>query len=275
MTPHERLALAFVAQHPDDAARLLERQPAADCATVLAHLPPEMAAGVFQLMGPSAASACAASLADERLAAVLEALPADAIAPAVRRIEPGRRDRLVALLPSERRRQLAAVLSYPDDSAAAIADPFVYTLPDDVAVGDAQRQLKGSPHVYYYLYIVTRQGTLAGAINVPELMAARPRQALASVMRRELVTLDALTDLATVAAHPAWRALDALPVVDGTGRLIGAIRHRTVRHLELDRGPPIVETIVRLSEMYWAGLSAILSSLTPALGTAGEEDHVT
>ena len=275
MKAQERLALSFVARHPDDAARVLERQPPGDCAAVLAHLPAEMAAAVFRLLGPSAAAACAVSLADERLTAVLEALPADAIALAVRRIEPGRRERLAALLPSERRRQLAAALSYPDDSAAAIADPFVYTLPDDVAVGDAQRQLKGSSHVYYYLYVVTREGRLAGALNVAELMAARPRQALASVMRRELVTLDALTDLATVVAHPAWRALDALPVVDGAGRLIGAIRHKTVRHLELDRGPPIVETIVRLSEMYWAGLSAILSSLTPALGTAGGEDHVT
>lgn len=274
MKARERLALAFVAEHPDDAARVLERQLPEDRAAVLAYLPADAAAAVFRLLGPSAAGACAASLADDRLAAVLEALVPDALAPAVRRIEPGRRERVVALLSPERRGQLAAGLRYPENSAAAIADPFVYTLADDLSVADVLRQLKGSARVSYYLYVVARDGTLTGAITVPELMAARPRQALASVMRRELVTLDAATDLGTVAAHPAWRDLDALPVVDGARRLIGAIRHKTVRHLQLDRGPPMVDTIVRLSEMYWAGLSGILTSFTPALGTAGGEAHV-
>ena len=92
-------------------------------------------------------------------------------------------------------------------------------------------------------------------------------------MRRELVRLDAFTDLATVAMHPAWRNLDALPVVDRVGRLIGAIRHRTVRQLQLDNGPPVVETIMHLSEMYWVGLSGILSSLTPAPRVGSGEGH--
>lgn len=275
MNARERLARAFVARHPDDAARVLERQAPADCAAVLASLPAETAAAVFRLLGPSAGGACAASLPDDQLGAILEALPPDALAPAVRRTEPARRERLAAHLSKERRSRLTVALRYPEDSAAAIADPFVHTLPDDISVIDAQRQLKGSPHVYYYLYVVTREGRLAGTLAMSELMAARGRQPLASVMRRELVRLDAFTDVATVAAHPAWRDLDALPVVDASGRLIGAIRHRTVRHLELDSGPPIVETIVRLSEMYWAGLSGILSSLTAAPRTAGREEHVT
>jgi predicted transcriptional regulator len=94
-------------------------------------------------------------------------------------------------------------------------------------------------------------------------MTARPKQTLAAVMRRDVVRLDALTDVATVAMHPAWRDLDALPVVDSTGKLVGGIRHRIIRQLASDSGRPMMETIVQLSELYWAGLSGILHSLTP------------
>lgn len=273
MNADERLAHAFVASHPDDAARLLERQEPADIAAVLAHLPPETAAAVFRALAPSACSECAAIIADHSLASLLAALPPDATAAAMRRIEPARRAPLMTQLPEDVRTQLAAALHFPENSAAAIADPFVLALPEDMSVADAQKQLKGSRHAYHYLYVVTRDGPLSGALDVPALMAARPRQTLAAVMRRELVTLDAYMDLATVAVHPAWRDFDALPVVDATGRLIGAIRHKTVRHLQLDQGPPMVETLVRLGELYWAGLSGILTSLTPA-PRAGRENDV-
>ena len=271
----ERLAIALIASHPEDAARLLDAQEASDVAAVLAGLPPAQAARVYHLLGPSVAAACAEILNDDTLAPILAALPAEALVAAVRRASPARRPGLIASLPEDRRRPLDSALRYPEDSAAAIADPFVLTLAEDLSVGDAQRQLKGSRHAYHYLYVVARGGLLVGALAVPELLAGRPRQGVASLMRRDLVRLAAHTDLATVAAHPAWRDFDALPVVDDAGRLIGAIRHKTVRHLRLDTGPPVVETIVRLSEMYWVGLSGILNSLSAATSVAagGQEGN--
>jgi magnesium transporter len=269
----ETLALAFVVNHPDDAARVLERQDPNDAAAVLAHVPPAKAAAVFNALGPSAAAACASLLSDEQLAAILEELPPEAMTSAVRRTDPQRREQLLAALSADRRTHLGDALRFPPDSAAAIADTFVLTVRDDVSVAEAQRQLKASRHAYHYAYVVARNGTLVGAIALTELLAARPAQPIASVMRSDLVRVDAFTDLATVAMHPAWHHLDALPVVDPTGRLIGAIRHRTVRQLQLNDGPPVVETIMHLSEMYWAGLSGILTSLTPTPRGGLEDGH--
>jgi hypothetical protein len=64
--------------------------------------------------------------------------------------------------------------------------------------------------------------------------------------------------------HPAWRDFDALPVVDGDGRLVGAIRHKTVRQMAGENRRPMMDTIVELSELYWVGLAGMLRSLTPA-----------
>lgn len=264
MSADERLAEAFVAAHPEDAARLLERGTPADAAEVLTHVRVDDAADVFRSLAPSVAATCAAALDDERLAAIIGALPQDTAGLAMRRVEPSRRDRILTLLPDERGTALRLGLQFPDNCAGAIADPLVMSLPDDITVADAQRQLKGSPHVYYYLYIVSRQGTLVGTIAISELMTARPKQPIASVMTTQLTKLDALTDIATVVVHPAWRDFDALPVVDSGGRLIGAVRHKTIRHLATAGGRPMVDTIVQLSELYWAGLSGILASFTPA-----------
>jgi predicted transcriptional regulator len=92
-------------------------------------------------------------------------------------------------------------------------------------------------------------------------MAADPAHQLSAVMQRNPVRLDARADVPTVAAHPAWRDFDALPVVDDAGRLVGAIRHKTIRQMGRESRPPMMATLVGLSELYWTGLAGILSSL--------------
>ena len=275
MTADEQLALAFIAAHPEDAARLLERADPADAAAILASVPAPVGAEVYRVLAPSPAAACAAALSDEAFAAIVEALPLDAAGAAVRGMEPSRRGDVLARLGTERREQLSALLAYPENTAGAVADPLVLALPEDITVADAQRQLRGSrQHLFYYLYVVGRDRTLIGALAMPELMAARPTATLAAVIKRDLVRLDAHAELATVAVHPAWLDVDALPVVDSAGRLIGAIRHRTIRRMSRESVRPVMATLVGLSELYWAGLSGILASFAPAQAHAEEDDDV-
>ncbi len=280
-TAQERVAAAFAADHSDEAARLLERADPADAAALLAGLPAPVAAEVYRALGPAASAACATALSDETLAAIVDNLPPQAAGAALRAVEPARRDAVGARLGDERREQLRAVLAYPEHTAGALADPLVLALTDDLTVAEAQRQLRGARlHLFYYVYVVERDRTLVGVLAMPELMAAHPKATLAAVMRRDLVRLDAHADLATVAVHPAWRDLDALPVTDAAGRLVGAIRHKTIRRMSWAHGRPMMATIVGLSEVYWAGLSGLLASIasrrppaSPA-ASAEEDDHV-
>lgn len=260
------VALAFAAEHPEEAARLLEQGDPADLAAVLAQLPIAVAAEVYGALGPSPAAAVAAALDEPVLGAIVEALPLDVAAAAVRRVSAERSAGAMARVSDERRARLSALLSFPEDSAGALADPLVLAFRDDVTVAEAQTQLRGTQHhLFYYVYLVDRDGRLAGTLALPELMKARPSETLGSVMRRDLVALGASTDRATLAAHPAWRDFDALPVVDSGGRLIGAIRHKTMRQLGSDPARPMMDTIVGLSELYWIGLSGILASFAPVV----------
>ena len=275
MTPDEGLAFAYLTEHPEDAARLLERASPADAAAILGSLPADVGADVYRALGPAAAAACAALMPDEQFANLIEALPLDFASAVLRGVDQKRRDPLIDRLSDERREQLRRMLAYPENTAGAVADPLVLALPEDITVADAQRQLRGTQqNLFYYLYVVTRERRLVGTLALPELMAAPLKESLATVMRRNLVRLDAHTDVATVTAHPAWRDYDALPVVDSTGRLIGGIRHKTIRRMSQDPARPMMETIVGLSELYWTGLSGILASLTPARANRAEDIDV-
>ena len=60
MTADEWLALAFIADHPDEAARLLEGLDPADAAALLASVPSTVGAEVYRALRPSIAAACTA-----------------------------------------------------------------------------------------------------------------------------------------------------------------------------------------------------------------------
>lgn len=272
MSAEERLALALVADHPEDAARLIERASPADAATLLGRISPPMAAGIFRALGPSAAAACAAELDDDHLAAIIEALPLDVASTILRRSEAARRESVLALVAEERSERLRALLEFAENTAGAAADPEVLALAVDTTAEDARMQLREVPgHLLTYLYIVARDRTLVGVMNIGELMAAAPKETLGAAMHGDPVRLDANTDIATVSAHPAWRDFDALPVVDSATRLVGAIRHRTIRRMTSENTHAVVATIVGLSELYWTGLSGMLASLAPAQTQAEDE----
>jgi magnesium transporter len=270
----ERLALAFLRDHPEDAARLLERATPADTAGVLASVPADEAAEVFRSLGPTAAHECAAVLESENLVSLIEALPMDVAAGVLRRIDAGRRDALLAALDEDLRERLVGALTLPDNSAGALADPLVLALPHDITVGEAQKALRIARPTTPDAYVVSRDRVLVGVLAIQDLMAARPKESLRSVMLPDPIRLEASADLATVAVHPAWREFDALPVVDAAGRLIGGLQHRAVRRLNPDRSGPMFATLVGLSELYWAGLTGIIASLAPANGPAEGGNNV-
>ena len=273
MQPDEQLALGFMEAHPDAAARLLERAEPAEAAALLNEVPSGVAAGVLRLMAPAAVAGCAAAMPGERLAAVMGELPLDAAAAVMHRLAPELHEAVLTCLPVTVETSLRRMLAYGPYTAGALADPLVLALPEDLTVGEGQRRLRvRGEHLLYYIYIVSRDQTLVGVLDLPELMAAPPKDTLAAAMRRDPIRLEASTGFATLAAHPAWQTLDLLPVVDPEGRLVGAIRHMAVRRLEAElglraRSESVLATLVGLSELYWAGLAGMFPRVAASVTT--------
>ena len=262
------LARRFIEDHPADAAATLEQVSFGDAAALLAELDPSLASRAIGRVSASLAVDCLKLLDNQQVAGLLERLPLEAATRMLRRADTDTRDVWLTSLPGERAEMLRRKLRFPPGTAGALADPLVLALPEEMLVSEAEKHLhRSADRAYYYLFVVDRDQRLVGALDIRELLLAQGKLTLADVMHRELVRLPATTDLATIMAHPGWRDLDALPVVDADGVFFGIVRHRTVRQLSghalaEPEVEPIVGALVSLGELYWAGMSAFLSGVS-------------
>jgi magnesium transporter len=256
----------FIEDHPAEAAATLEQVSFGDAAALLAELDPSLASRAVGRFSASLAVECLLEMPPENVTGLLERLPLDAATRLLRRADADTREVWLNTLPEERAQMFRRKLRYPPGTAGALADPLVLALPEDLSVVEAQKHLhRSAARAYYYVYVVDREQRLVGALDIRELMLSQAKQTLAEVMRRDLVRLPALSDLATVVAHPGWRDLDALPVVDAEGVFFGIVRHRTVRQLTGNAAAegvePMVGALVSLGELYWTGMSAFLAGV--------------
>jgi magnesium transporter len=260
----EHCAQGFAAARPDDAARLVEQYPTPEAAAFLASLPSEVAAGVVSRMAPAAGAVSLAAMATERGSAVLAALAPLPAAALLRRLPADTQERMMTEVGDDARTALRRLVAAPDDTVGSLADPTALALPDDVTVATALQQLRRHHRVaHHHVYVVDRDRTLVGVVHVRDLLAGKSRQPLASLVRPARATLLATSRLAGAAAHPAWRDVDALPVTDTAGRLVGMVRYRQLRDYEAMPGPGrAVDTVVSFGELLWVGLALFLPGLT-------------
>lgn len=263
------LAHAFLEDHPADAARVLERMPVDRRVAVVRGAGGRAARALGRTL-PAATAESLAGLTAEEAAPVLERLDVDTLIAALRRLPQATADQLLAGLPAQRRDALGRVLRVPEGTAAALVDPTVLTLPDDVSVAEARvrlrREAKGLLH---YIYVVDRERTLVGVLDISELMRARSRDPIRSVMRQRVVHVPAWMPAPSVRAHPGWRSFHAMPVTDEHGRLVGAIRYQTIRRLELEAqggeaAQDMSATVSALAEMFHLSVAGFVEGISTA-----------
>ncbi|UCD24010.1 MAG: magnesium transporter [Gemmatimonadota bacterium] len=262
----QRCARQFAATHPGDVARVVEQSKAADAAPFLAELPAEVAASVIGDMSLASGAESLSLLTIEQAVSAAGNMPVGSAASLLRRIEPALRAKILAALPRERSDQITRLLEYASGTVGAAVDPEVMAIPSDVTNETARRLLRRRGGLFHHqLYIVDRSRRLLGFIHVRDLFRAAPNDPVMNTMRPATVQLHASTKLASAVSHRAWADMDAIPVVDNTGVLLGILRHRQLRRLESrlkDSG--VASTLLGLSELYWIGLSSLFPPAPPA-----------
>lgn len=270
MSASDELGARFAETHPDDAARVLERARPEDTAAFLAGISNAAAATVVRQMNTSLAAAALSALEASRAGAIIEDLPPTHAASLLRQMSHARVEPLLENVSEKVARALRVMLRYREGSAGALADPQVLTLPSDISAGDAQKHLRRlAGEVAYNVYVTDRDHRLVGVVTVRELLLARPKQTLESLMVRQPSRLAAGSDLTAIAGNPAWDHFDMLPVVDGTEVFLGAVRHRTIRQLERARAKSlgyanIINVTLSIADMYWTTLSILAADLSIA-----------
>ena len=269
------LAHCFVEGHPTEAARVLEQLPAEELVRFFDTLPPQVAAELLKPMDAQAAARCLEQMNAEAAPAVVSQLPLEKTAVLMRRLDDHTRDRLLQALPAESATPLALVLRYGENTAGALMNPRAFTLPADIAAEEGLRRIHASPgHATYYVYVVERDHSLVGVVNLRELMAAPAGARIETIMRRDVVRVQAVASLEAVSAHPGWLEYHTLPVVDENGLFVGSLRYKALRRLASQAmGPPGSERAgAALGELYRIGLDGLIKGAAESLGSMSDKN---
>ncbi len=222
----ESLLRAFVELHPEDAARAFESLSAADRVRLFKTLPTHIAVKLGQRISPHAVAPLVSELDAARTAQLLRELPPRIASTILHQCDEQTRERLLAELSEEVAKSLRELALYPDDVAGGIMDPKVVSIPSDLTVGQATSAIRKAPReALHYLYVTRRDGTLQGVINMRDLLLAGPREPVASLVRREVLSVPDTMDSDEVVQLMREKKFLALPVVDFEGRLVGVVKH--------------------------------------------------
>ena len=282
MSETQALTLAFLADHPAEAARVVETLSVSDAAALLAEIPARVGAPVLTAMLTTAGARLLATLDDEHVLSLLAHAGTQTSVALLRHIPDPRRTRLIAGLPTVAALASRMLLGFPEDAVGAWADPEVVALaPTTSAIQALQRVRQGQETGVERILVVDAERKLLGDVSLEALLHASESITVAALMHSTATTLSAMMPIAAAAALRAWEQGSALPVVDREEHLIGvlhrsalsrAMRERTT-HLQADGARSVTAL---LAGSYWsviAGLASAALAILPVVDRVRAEDE--
>jgi magnesium transporter len=259
------LSLAFMREHPAQAARVLDALPAADAAALFERMPARVGAAVLAAMLPHRAALCTVVLDDSRVQELLATLGTQPTVALLRQMPEVRRQQLVAGLPTATAMASTLLLGYAEDSLGAWADPDVVMLPAETRVAAALDRARGSALAHPGIFVADATRRLAGIVDLAALLAAPPAASLATLMRRPVAVLAAHGSLAGAPAHPGWAQASTLPVVEPGEKLVGVLTHDALVRALQRNAPDAADNSGELAQWpqllalgYWQALAGLM-----------------
>lgn len=246
--------------HPAKVAGLLEALPPDERRAVWSMVETERAGKVLTFLHEQICASLAQDLDPDDLAASVQSLELDDLVDLIQALPTALGAQLMAAASGSRRKQLEALLSYPEDSAGGLMNADPIEVRAGVRVGTVMRYLRlleVLPPQTDMLMVVDRLGLYRGGLRLSALVTADASARVSEVMHTDIRGIPVQTPAVDV-AH-LFEDLDLLsaPVVDEHGRLIGRITVDDVVDLIREDSDRTV--------MHMAGLSQQFDMFGPVL----------
>ncbi len=204
---------------PAELAELVSRLPLERGVEVLGAIESPRAARALAAALPRLSGRLVGELHPERAAPIVEAMPVDDAAAALRHLRREQLEELLAAVPSERAAELRRLLAYPAQTAGGLMTARVRTARPGEPAQAVRERLAADPPALEALatvFVVDEAGRVQGAIAPSALLVGEATPVPVPVVRVD-TPVDDVIDL--FAVHDVL----ALPVVDASGRLVGAV----------------------------------------------------
>ncbi|MGE0474694.1 MAG: magnesium transporter [Nitrospirales bacterium] len=249
LAPTDPMHQAFIAQFPNEAARVCESYSPQEILEVLGGLPGNSVAKILSAMAPSLAADLLGELPSPLLQDSLQHLQPSLAAALLQRLSEKNSEAILQALPQALSADIAPFMAYPEDSVGLIMDVHFFALPEDLTVEKAIQQIRThtTPHLNE-IYIINREQILVGALPLRDLFLAHPQKQLESLMKRELPTIHPLeSQEQVVEICNEWKVL-TIPVTDLDGRLLGIIDSQDIIQVEKEEATISMQTMVGASK---------------------------
>ena len=258
----QQIAQTHLRLHPEECARVLERLSAAETAHLLQDSSAGTAAAVLGFYVPAFAAQCIELLPDDFSASILATLPVSTSSLILRQVGREQQQDILNSLPASYRVSIGRVLSFPKESAGALADPSGVTLYSDWTVEESLERLKADGRtIQARIFVLDRSDQLKGEVNLGDLLIAEPNVAIGGLNLSESNSVAAGANAA--AALGANLPPGPIAVVDADGKFVGAISEAVRRRLaKPPAASPLLHPLAAVGELYWLGLREVFGGLS-------------
>ncbi len=213
--------------HPGDLLGLFEDLEIEQKVELMQRLAAEDAALIFQEMEDFEQAEILRSLEKERAKFILQSLASDDAADLIGELSTEDAQKMMELIDQEELPvDFGDLLKYPEDTAGGIMTTEFISLPADIPVEDAiarLREIAPEAETIYYVYVVDENNRLIGVISLRDLIASSDGTIIKSIMRHNVISVNAELDQEEVARMVSKYDLLAVPVIDDQARLLGII----------------------------------------------------
>ena len=209
-------------------ARLADLIPYLHAAELIKLLPDDKAADVLEAMSVERQVQVIDELPEEEAIELISLMSPDLATDLVGRLDLGKMKRFVSRMPAEVRERIIELLKFPEDTVGGVMINDMIFLPVDLpgvrATEEIRQHLKRTDFTSLIFVVDNlKDRKLLGSLPLRDALTMDENETLEAVMDPYVGTLEPFQPASAAAYRILDSGLPAMPVIQGEGRLVGAM----------------------------------------------------
>ncbi len=280
------VALVINDEPPATAATLLARLHTEDAAHVIRHLAAEAVAEILPEVPDERRQATLRLLTPAELCPIIAAMPPDEATDALQDMGEHEAQQVISALPPALRASVQKLVEYDETSAGGRMTTEAATISADITAAAAIEQLRREAHDvenFNTIYAVDEDGRLVGTLSLRDLVMAAPDAPVADLAARHMHWAKMHLDQEELAQYMIAHDLDGMAVIDDEGALLGQVTLDDAAEVIVEEATEDIQRIVGVRgdesvfSPFWASIRRRLPWLilnVPMAGLASTMVHI-
>ncbi len=231
---------ALAQMHPADVAEILNPLDMEDIIKVISLMEIEQASDVLVEMSETPRDLVAAEMPVEKLSELVAEMDSDDAADIVAELPNEEARKVLEAIEQKDAEGVRRLMMYDEETAGGLMQVEMVSAGEEDSVGQVVeriRQVDDSTDVYY-IFVVDQAGVLRGQVTMRQLLLAWPDQLMEELMAQPPLIVRVDEDQEAVAQKFQKYDIQAAPVIDDHGHLLGRITFDDIMdvvHEEIDQ----------------------------------------